>query len=60
MARHIKLKARASSIEALRPRPSALADPEPESITLADTFFACAIGRLKLRATFTRRVQALK
>lgn len=60
MARNVEIKARVSSIEALLPRASVLANHRPESITQDDTFFACATGRVKLRAAVTRRVQALK
>jgi predicted adenylyl cyclase CyaB len=49
MARNIEIKARLSSLEALLPVASALADHGPESIAQDDTFFACISGRLKLR-----------
>lgn len=50
MARNVEIKARIPSIEALLPRALALADAAPEPIAQDDTFFACARGRLKLRA----------
>ena len=49
MARNVEIKARVSSIEALLPRVVALAGHGPELIAQDDTFFACAVGRLKLR-----------
>lgn len=49
MARNVEIKARVDSIEALLPRALALADGPPEPIAQDDTFFGCAIGRLKLR-----------
>ncbi|HMH48808.1 MAG TPA: class IV adenylate cyclase [Candidatus Acidoferrum sp.] len=50
MARNVEIKARIESVEALLPRAAALADQGPIEIVQDDTFFACAIGRLKLRA----------
>ena len=50
MARNIEIKARIASTAALLPRVRALADHGPEPIAQDDTFFACASGRLKLRA----------
>ena len=50
MARNVEIKARIDSIEALLPLALDLADGPPEPIAQDDTFFACAIGRLKLRA----------
>lgn len=49
MARNVEIKARIDSIEALLPLALALADGPPEPIAQDDTFFTCAIGRLKLR-----------
>ena len=49
MARNVEIKAHVSSIEALLPRVHALAGHGPELIAQDDTFFACAVGRLKLR-----------
>ena len=49
MARNVEIKARIDSVEAVLPRALALADGPPEPIAQDDTFFACAIGRLKLR-----------
>ena len=49
MARNVEIKALVSSIEALLPKVRALADHGPELIAQDDTFFACAVGRLKLR-----------
>ena len=50
MARNVEIKARIESVEALMPRAAALADQGPTEIVQDDTFFACASGRLKLRA----------
>lgn len=50
MPRNIEIKARISSIEALIPKASALADQGPMEISQDDTFFVCPSGRLKLRA----------
>jgi len=50
MARNIEIKARIESVEAMAPRVAALADRGPIEIDQDDTFFACAQGRLKLRA----------
>lgn len=50
MARNIEIKAQIESIEALAPKAAALADQGPYEIVQDDTFFACAAGRLKLRA----------
>lgn len=49
MARNVEIKARIDSIEAVLPLALALADGPPEPIAQDDTFFTCAIGRLKLR-----------
>ena len=49
MARNVEIKARIDSIEAVLPRALALASGPPEFIAQDDTFFTCAIGRLKLR-----------
>jgi len=50
MSRNIEVKARIDSVDALQPRAAALADRGPELLQQDDTFFACANGRLKLRA----------
>ena len=50
MARNVEIKARIASVEALLPLALACADGAPEQIAQDDTFFACATGRLKLRA----------
>jgi adenylate cyclase class IV len=50
MARNIEIKARLGHISELLPRAAALADQGPVPIAQDDTFFACANGRLKLRA----------
>lgn len=50
MPRNIEIKARIASVEALAPRAAALASHGPVEILQDDTFFACAAGRLKLRA----------
>ena len=49
MARNVEIKARIDSVEAVLPRALALADGPPELIAQDDTFFTCAVGRLKLR-----------
>ncbi len=49
MPRNIEIKARIDSIETLLPHARALADGAPELIEQDDTFFAVAMGRLKLR-----------
>ena len=49
MPRNVEIKARIDSIEALLPLARDLADGPPEAIAQDDTFFTCAIGRLKLR-----------
>ena len=50
MARNVEIKAWIDSVEALLPRAAALADQGPTEIVQDDTFFACANGRVKLRA----------
>ncbi|MDD2768517.1 MAG: class IV adenylate cyclase [Methylococcus sp.] len=50
MARNIEIKARIENVEALSRRAAELADDGPYEIVQDDTFFACATGRLKLRA----------
>ncbi|CAN5824992.1 class IV adenylate cyclase [soil metagenome] len=50
MARNIEIKARITNIETLLPLAQAVADRGPQVILQDDTFFACAHGRLKLRA----------
>ena len=49
MARNVEIKACIDSIEALLPLALDLADGPPEAIAQDDTFFTCAVGRLKLR-----------
>ncbi|SIT22020.1 class IV adenylate cyclase [Achromobacter sp. MFA1 R4] len=50
MARNVEIKARVDSLEAIVPLAAALSGKEPARIDQDDTFFACATGRLKLRA----------
>jgi len=50
MPRNIEIKARIESVESLAAKAAALADHDPILIDQDDTFFACANGRLKLRA----------
>jgi len=50
MARNIEIKARVADPGALLTRAKAVADHGPVEILQDDTFFACARGRLKLRA----------
>lgn len=50
MARNVEIKARVSSVEAIRQKAAAFADKGPIEITQDDTFFRCESGRLKLRA----------
>ena len=50
MARNVEVKARIDGVEALLARAQPLADGPPQRIDQDDTFFACARGRLKLRA----------
>jgi predicted adenylyl cyclase CyaB len=50
MARNIEIKARIERVETMAARVAALADRGPIEIDQDDTFFACAQGRLKLRA----------
>ncbi len=49
MARNVEIKARITSVEALMPRVSAVADEGPFDIRQDDTYFACSTGKLKLR-----------
>jgi adenylate cyclase class IV len=49
MPRNIEIKARIDSVEALLPQAQTLADDPLQVIEQDDTFFACSIGRLKLR-----------
>jgi predicted adenylyl cyclase CyaB len=49
MARNVEIKARIDRIDAVLPLALACADGPPEAIAQDDTFFACPIGRLKLR-----------
>jgi predicted adenylyl cyclase CyaB len=50
MARNVEIKARVDNLDAIEPLAAALSGREPVSIAQDDTFFACANGRLKLRA----------
>jgi predicted adenylyl cyclase CyaB len=50
MPRNVEIKARVSSVEAVRQKAAAVADKGPFEITQDDTFFRCESGRLKLRA----------
>lgn len=50
MARNVEIKARVDSLAAIEPLAAALSGQEPVLIAQDDTFFACASGRLKLRA----------
>jgi len=50
MARNIEIKAHIESVGALARQVAAFADQGPIEIRQDDTFFACAAGRLKLRA----------
>ena len=59
MARNVEIKAWIESVEALVPRAAALADQGPTEIVQDDTFFACASGRLKLRAFSPTRRQLI-
>ncbi len=49
MPTNIEIKAHARDPEGLAARAAALAGGPPEEILQRDTFFACAVGRLKLR-----------
>ena len=50
MARNVEIKARLQDIDAVAQAVAAFADAGPTRIEQDDTFFACANGRLKLRA----------
>ncbi|MEY8875402.1 MAG: class IV adenylate cyclase [Leptothrix sp. (in: b-proteobacteria)] len=50
MARNIEIKARVDDLAALAIRTAAIATEGPIQIDQDDTFFACEVGRLKLRA----------
>lgn len=50
MARNVEIKAQVDSLAAIEPLAAALSGQEPVVIEQDDTFFACASGRLKLRA----------
>jgi predicted adenylyl cyclase CyaB len=50
MPRNIEIKARIADVAALLSKVQAIADQGPVEIKQDDTFFACASGRLKLRA----------
>ena len=47
--RNIEIKARVADLAAVEARAAALADSGPTDIGQDDTFFACPVGRLKLR-----------
>jgi adenylate cyclase class IV len=49
MSRNVEIKARIVSVEALVPRVARLADGDAVEIRQDDTFFTCAVARLKLR-----------
>lgn len=49
MPTNIEIKAHARDPEALAARAAALAGGPPEELLQRDTFFPCAVGRLKLR-----------
>ena len=55
MARNIEIKARLQDIDAVAKAVAAFADDGPTRIEQDDTFFACANGRLKLRAFSAQR-----
>lgn len=50
MARNIEIKARVPHVSSVFAQAAALATSGPSEIRQDDTFFACASGRLKLRA----------
>jgi predicted adenylyl cyclase CyaB len=50
MERNVEIKARIPSVDLLLPVAAGFADRGPMEIWQDDTFFACARGRLKLRA----------
>jgi len=50
MARNVEIKARVDSLDTIESLAAALSGQEPVLIAQDDTFFACANGRLKLRA----------
>ncbi|MGY0201456.1 class IV adenylate cyclase [Leptothrix sp. BB-3] len=50
MARNIEIKARLTSLAEIEPKVAAVATEGPVVLLQDDTFFACANGRLKLRA----------
>lgn len=50
MARNVEIKARIDSVAAVEHLAAALSGQEPAYVDQDDTFFACANGRLKLRA----------
>ena len=49
MPRNVEIKARLRDRQAVEARAAALAETAPEDIQQHDTFFAAAVGRLKLR-----------
>jgi predicted adenylyl cyclase CyaB len=50
MPRNIEIKARISSVEAVLPQVRRIAEQGPWELSQDDTYFACATGRLKVRA----------
>ncbi len=59
MARNIEIKARLDSLDEMVAKVAALADQGPIEIPQDDTFFACARGRMKLRAFSSREGQLI-
>lgn len=53
MARNVEIKARIENVSLVAPKVAQLATEGPLEIAQDDTFFACANGRLKLRAFST-------
>ena len=49
MARNVEIKARVGDLAAVEARARAIATDGPTEIAQDDTFFPCAVGRLKLR-----------
>jgi predicted adenylyl cyclase CyaB len=49
MPRNIEIKARISSVDDLIAKVRSIADQGPWEVRQDDTYFACAVGRLKLR-----------
>ena len=51
MARNVEIKARVADLDAIARRVAPIATAGPIAIAQDDTFFPCAAGRLKLRAS---------